>query len=264
MRIRIAMFLLVIGVLAMLAGCGADQATRPGFGAVRVSMTDAPARYDEVNIVLREVDIHRVGDGEAEWISVRPDSEATYNLLELRNGVFVPIGFADDIPAGAYDQIRLVLGDGSNVVEDGVTHPLVTPSALESGIKLKGSFVVPAGGLVEVVLDFDAARSVHVAGNGKHLLHPVVRFEQLELTGGIHGVLDPATDAQVHATIGANSVTTIPGPGGEFTLAALPEGTYSVAIDVVAGFRDTTLTGVVVTRGQTTELDTLRLTPETP
>ena len=264
MRLRIVFALLVVGLLAILAGCGADHATRPGLGAVRVSMTDAPARFDEVNIVVREVQIHRVGDGEAAWIEVRPDSESTYNLLELRNGVFTTLGFATDIPAGAYDQVRLVLGEGSNVVEDGVTHPLTTPSGLQSGIKLMGAFEVPAGGLVEIALDFDAARSVHVTGNGKHTLHPVIRLEQLTLTGSIHGDLDPATGAEVHAIMGADSVTTIPGPEGEFTLAALPEGTWSVAIDVASGFRDTTLTGVVVTRGQTSELGTITLTPESP
>jgi len=217
----------------------------------------------EVNIVVREVHIHRAGDGDDAWLVVRPDSATTYNLVALQNGVFTTLGLAHDIPAGSYDQIRLVLGDGSNVVQDGVADPLTVPSGMQSGIKVKGSFDVPAGGTVDVIIDFDAARSIHDTGNGKHILRPVLRFEQVSLTGAIHGALDPATEAEVHAIMGADSVSTIPGADGGFTLAALPEGTYSVSIDVVAGFRDTTLTGVVVTRGHTTELGTITLTPET-
>lgn len=262
MRIRPAVPLMVVGLFALLAGCGSDHGTRPGFGSVRVFMTDAPARYDAVNVVVREVHVHRVGESDAEWIVVRPDSESTYDLLQLRNGVFATIAFASDIPAGSYDQLRLVLGDGSTVVHGGVTDPLTVPSGMQSGIKVNGWFEVPAGGMVELVLDFDAARSIHMTGDGKHMLRPVLRLEPLALTGAIHGILDPATDAQVHAIVGGDSVTAIPAADGGFTLAALRDGTYSVAIDVVSGFRDTTLTGVVVTQGHTTELDTIRLAPE--
>jgi hypothetical protein len=261
---RAAATLLLLGLIAGLAGCGSSHTTRPGFGSVRVLMTDAPAAYDEVNIVVREVRIHRTGDGDDVWVVVRPDSATTFNLLELRNGVFATLGFATGIPAGSYNQLRLVLGDGSNVVVDGVTQPLTVPSGMQSGIKVNGFFEVPDGGMVEVVLDFDAARSIHSTGNGKNMLHPVLRLAQLALTGTIHGVLDPPVDAQVHAIVGADSVTTVPGADGAFTLVALRDGTYAVGIDVLSGFRDTTLTGVVVTQGHTTELDTIRLSPETP
>ena len=264
MRIRIAVALLTLGLFAALAGCGTDHATRPGFGSVRVLLTDAPGDFDEVNIVIREVDIHRVGDPESEWITVKPDSETTFDLLKLQNGVFAELGFADGIPAGTYDQLRLVLGDGSHVVKDGRSIPLTVPSGQQSGLKAFGTIEVPSGGIVEVILDFDAARSIHVTGNGKHMLKPVLRLEQIDITGSIHGTLDPATDAQVHAIMGPDSVSTVPGADGQFTLAALPEGTYDVSIDVASGFRDTTLTGIVVVRQQTTELDTVSLTPETP
>src|SRR5262245_24802043 len=97
----IAASLLVLGLLASLAGCGSGGlSTRPGFGSVRVSLTDAPARFEKVNIVIREVHIHRAGDGDDAWLVVRPDSATTYNLVALQNGVFATLGLANDIPAG--------------------------------------------------------------------------------------------------------------------------------------------------------------------
>jgi hypothetical protein len=194
---------------------------------------------------------------------VRPDSASTYDLLALRNGVFVTLGFEDVVPSGHYDQVRLILGTGSTVVVDGVSHPLVTPSALQSGIKVNGSFDVPVDGLVEVTLDFDAAQSIVVTGNGTYMLQPVIRMMQSNMAGAIHGDLDPATEAQVHAIFGPDSISTLPDVNGEFTLSALPAGVYNVAVDVdeTAGYRDTTLINVVVARGQTTELGVITLSP---
>jgi len=263
MKSRFAAVLLLVFAVPFLAGCGdSDSSTQPGFGSVRVSMTDAPAEYDAVNIVVREVRVHQDGAGEEQgWVVVRPDSASTYDLLALRNGVFVTLGFEDVAPSGHYDQVRLILGTGSTVVVDGVSHPLVTPSALQSGIKVNGSFDVPVDGLVEVTLDFDAAQSIHVAGNGTYMLQPVIRMMQSNMAGAIHGDLDPATEAQVHAIFGPDSISTLPDVNGEFTLSALPAGVYNVAVDVTAGYRDTTLINVVVGRGQTTELGVITLSP---
>ena len=257
---------LCLGLGLALLGCstGSGTATRPGFGSVRVSMTDTPGDYDEVNVVIREVRIHDADAGDEDgWYVVRPDSATSYDLLELQNGVFVTLGFAHSIPAGRYDQIRLVLGDGSNLVVAGATHPLVVPSGMQSGIKVNGWFEVPDGGVAEVLLDFDAARSVHRTGNGKYMLKPVIRMTAAPASGAIHGDLEPAVLATITVTQNADTVaTTSPAEDGQFTVAALLAGTYSVTIDVAADYRDTTLAGVAVTAGQTTELGTVLLTPQ--
>ena len=257
---------LLLSILCLgLFGCskgGPGQATRPGFGSVKVSMTDAPAAYDQVNVVIREVRIHSAAAGEDDgWFVVESDP-ATYDLLSLQNGVFVTLGIASSIPAGAYDEVRLVLGDGSTIVVDGATHDLKVPSGMQSGIKLKGLFEVPDGGRVEVLLDFDAARSVVETGNGKYLLKPVIRMTAAP-TGAIHGDLEPAVAATITVTQNADTVaTTSAAADGQFTVAALLAGTYTVSIDVAEDYRDTTLAGVAVTAGATTELGTIALTPQ--
>jgi hypothetical protein len=268
-----ALLLLLLGVLAVLAGCGSNRntSTRPGFGSVHVLMTDAPADYDQVNVVVREVRVHQAGTGDGSgddgWIVI-PITETTFDLLQLRNGVETTLGISENVPVGHYDQIRLVLGSGSNVVVGGVTHPLTVPSGMESGIKVNGGFDVVEGETRELLLDFDAAQSIHVTGNGKYMLHPVIRLVQGEVIpvtpGAIHGAVSPATEAAILALIGDQTfATTAADTAGGFTLAGLAPGTYDVRIDVAAGYRDTTLTGVVVTSGQTTELGVIPLTPDT-
>lgn len=252
----------VVAAVAMLAGCGTDHGTNPAPGLVRVSMTDAPGAYDQVNVVVREVRVHAAGETDGGWYTVRTDADTTIDLLTLANGGFVTLG-DELVPAGDYDQVRLVLGDGSTVVVDGVTHALTVPSGMQSGIKVQGLFTVPPGGTVDVALDFDAGRSIHETGNGKWMMRPVIRLVVLTRSGAIAGQLDPATDATVYAITGADTVaSTVPATDGTFKLAALPGGTYDVAIDVVAGYRDTTLTGVGVAPGDTTQLGVITLTPQ--
>jgi hypothetical protein len=189
-----------------------------------------------------------------------------YDLLDLKNGVFKTLAVGD-VPAGTYDQVRLKLGSNNTIVVDGVTHPLKVPSGQESGYKLFGRFEVPVGGTVDIGIDFDAARSVHETGNGMWILRPVARIIPVQTSGGIHGTVSPASATSwVYAMMGADTVTsTMTAGDGSFTLSLLAAGDYAVHIvPTVTGFRDTTLSPVHVTAGQTTELGTIDLTGTPP
>jgi len=221
--------------------------------------------------VVNEVAIHRglpdslEADGAADSVSgweILSDHAATYDLMKLRNGVFVTLA-QGPAPAGHYTQIRLKLGAGSNVVVDGVTYPLTVPSGLQSGYKLVGEFDVPASGLVELALDFDAARSIHQTGNSRYMLQPTVRVMPTYDVGAIAGTIVPdSTAASVYAIAGADTVAvTSPALDGHFVLTLLKAGTYDVGIDVSPPLGDTTLTGVVVTAQNTTQLGEIHLSP---
>lgn len=273
-RLAVPLGLLFIGLIAVLAGCSADRATtRPGFGTVHVRMTDAPADYDEVNIVVEEVRIRQAdcdgGNGNGKggsndcW-TVISDGEATYDLLELQNGVFVTLATGRTVPAGEYEEIVLVLGEGSNVVVDGVTYPLRVPGGEHRGIRIRGDFDVPDEGTANVLLDFDADRSIKKIGNGQYMLQPFIRMVEGESSGEIHGMLEPAIDAEIDVLQDDETIAgTTPDDEGSFRIAALPAGTYDVRIDVGEGHRDTTLADVVVRAGQVTELGTVVLTADT-
>ena len=271
MRKLLALALLA-GLLAS-AGCSSHNTASNSLsgtqGTVRLQMTDAPGPYDAVNLVVNQVAIHRglpdsleqdgVADSTSGW-EILSNQPATYDLMKLRNGVFATLGQAM-VPAGHYTQIRLKLGAGSNLVVDGVTYPLTVPSGMQSGYKLVGEFDVPASGLVELALDFDAARSIHQTGNGKYMLKPTCRVMPMYDVGAIKGTIVPdSTAAWVYAISGADTIATgMPALDGSFLLTLLKAGTYSVAIDVAAPLRDTTLAGVVVSPQTTTDLGEILL-----
>lgn len=254
-----------IGLALLAAGCSSDHTTRAGVGRVQVFMTDAPAAVDAVNLVVRAVAVHNsaAADSVEGWETLRSDS-TTVDLIALRGGVLSSLAIAN-VPAGHYTQVRLLLGPGSTVVVDGVTHPLVIPSGLQSGLKLVGSFDVPDGGAVDITLDWNAASSVFQTGTGTWMLNPVVRFIVMSNAGTIIGTLSPANGAVAIRAIQAPDTlqTTVASAStGHFTLAALPAGSYTVSFEAAAGFRDTTLTGIAVTAGGTTDLGTVMMTPQ--
>jgi hypothetical protein len=266
MRWHPLLILVVAGLAAFAAGCGDDDdnGVGPAVGTVRISMTDAPADIDEVNIVVREISVHRTGSNDSQgWYTVRADSDTTISLLTLTNGKFVTLG-SELVPSGGYDQVRLILGEGSTVVVDGVEHPLVVPSGMQSGIKVQGPFTVPSGGTIDLALDFDAARSIHETGSGTWMLRPVIRLVALTQSGSIAGRIDPVVGATIYAMLGSDTLSSaLPISDGRFKMVALPTGTYTVKVDADSGngYRDTTLTGVTVAPGDTTQLGTISLTP---
>ena len=272
--------LLTLLSLIWLVGCSTGN-SMSGSGTMRIRMTDKPGpdHVDAVNLVVTEVSVRAeegtVAGSDSDTVSISDSggwqilstTAKTYDLLALQNGVFTTIG-EGTLPAGTYSQIRLKLGAGSTVVVDGTTYPLKVPSGMQSGLKLNGTFVVPAGGNTDVGLDFDASRSLHQTGNGQWMLKPVVRVVSISApptAGAIHGtVLPDSMTVWVYAiqapdTIGSAQA----GDGGQFTISVLPPGSYSLAFHPIAVFRDTTLTNVLVTAGTTTEVDTVRLSPDT-
>ncbi len=259
---------LLVAAALIAAGCSkSDDTVGPGdgTGTLRVSLTDAPNQNVEaVNLVITRVEIHSAGANDATgWTTVDTDS-TVYNLIALRNGVTTTLALAD-VPVGNYNQVRLVLGQGSTVVVDGVEHPLTVPSGQTSGVKVNGNFNVADVGTQEILIDWDAGRSVHQTGNGSWMMSPVVRLVVVSSSGRIMGTVQPGnvTTTIMALTGGGDTVqTTVAAAGGSYTLAALPPGTYNVAFRPDTGWRDTSLTGIAVTAGATTTVDTLSLTAE--
>lgn len=264
-RLTLVMALGLVAVLA-LSGCS-NHPTSTSLGTMNVQMTDAPGDYQAVHLVVNEVAVQQAA-GNAGWeiLSNRPQ---TVDLLTLCNGVFTTLGISQ-LPAGHYNQLRLKLGFGSNVVVDNTMHPLRVSSGLQSGFKIAGSFDVPPQGRVDLGLDFDVARSIQPNGDGSYTLNPVVRCVTMNLPdakpGGIHGAVAPSgVMASVFVIANNDTVaSTITGSDGQFTVGLLPAGTYSVAVHAREGYQDQTVAGVAVAMGQTTDVGTVTLSPIPP
>lgn len=234
------------GLLAACGGGGGSGTQAPG--TLGVAMTDAPAcGYDAVNVTVNKVRVHQsatAGDQDAGWTDITLNPARKINLLDLTNGVLEPLG-ETPLAAGHYTQVRLVLdaNTGSGMANSIVltTSPpntneisLATPSAVQSGIKLVHGFDVAAGQRVDLVLDFDACKSIVKRGNsGGYGLKPVVNVIPTVLNG-IDGFIDPALSSshvQVSAQQDGSVVrSTVPNDKGEFFLARLAPGNYDVVI----------------------------------
>lgn len=253
--------IVLVSIVALLsAGCSNHPAA-PELGTMGLQMTDAPGDFDAVHLVVEQVAAHREGADASGW-EVLNATPGTYDLLSLQNGVFARLGIAA-VPAGHYTQLRLMLGAGSNVVVGGVTYPLGIPSGLQSGLKLTGDFDVPAGGGLELGLDFDAAQSIAQGPTGAWTLSPTVRLVPLAAAGAISGqVWPPGVTAQVVATrAGTVVATTELNANGGFQLSLLPAGSYDVTVTPNIDYAPVTLTGVVVSAGATTDLGVVELNP---
>jgi hypothetical protein len=174
--------LLAVAASAALVACGGGGGSgpaAPATGTLRVALTDAPAcGFVEVNVTVERVRFHMsasAGDNDAGWVDIVVSPARTLNLLNLMNGVVAELG-QTNLPAGQYTQVRLVLAPNRNtVMPDGMgSMPLDTPSGTQSGLKLTPGFTVTPNQLTDLVIDFDACRSIVQRGNGSYGLKPVL------------------------------------------------------------------------------------------
>lgn len=234
---------------ATLAACGGGDGGSSAppvttMGTLAVSMTDAPAcGFDAVNVTVQKVRVHQsssAGENEAGWTDITLNPAKKINLLNLTNGVLESLG-QTSLQAGKYTQLRLVLDPNTgnsmanSVVPTGGTETaLDTPSAVQSGIKLVNEFEVKAGQQMDLVLDFDACKSVvSKGGGGRYALKPVVKVIPTAING-ISGFIAPAllsSNVTISAQQNGNIVSsTVPKTTGEFMLARLAPGNYDVVI----------------------------------
>ncbi len=260
MKKRACLMTLLIPFL-LWAGCSKKSTPPEGNGVLRLYLTDSVGSIEQVNLIISQVSVHTsAGEDSAGWIVVN-DSLATYDLMQLANGATALLGEAGLVP-GHYTQIRLLLIDSCQVVSEGESYPLHIPSGSESGIKLNHQFEIEAGKLYELLLDFDAQKSIISTDDG-YLLKPVIRVVPLIVSGTISGTVHPLkASPYILATSDGDTIQTthVDSTDGNFSLIGLPEGYYDVHIEPTAGqYVDTTLTGVKVSAGEDTDLGVIVL-----
>lgn len=157
---------------------------------VQLKLIDAEGDYQEVNIEIIDI-LYNSSEDEKGWISFTPESGYPINvdLTELIAGNNVLL--TDEIIAsGMLKQIRLVLSDNNTLLLENETTPihLDTPSAQQSGLKLKLDTELEPGFSYTFILDWDVHKSILKAGNsGKYILKPVIRVNTEVNSGSISG-----------------------------------------------------------------------------
>jgi hypothetical protein len=183
-----------------------------------------------------------------------------YNLLDFVNGLDTLLASAEVEP-GTLSQVRLILGDNNTVMVDGMVYNLTTPSAQESGLKLNMNSELAPGVDYDLLLDFDASKSIVRKGNGEYQLKPVLRAIHEATTGSIHGSISTSLSvpAVVSVTNGTVIFTSSTDVNGNFLIRGIAPGTYTVTITPVLPLQPVTMDNIVVTVGVKTELPALTL-----
>jgi hypothetical protein len=150
---------------------------------LKVSLVDAP--NDEIQKVFVNVDhvemLTTLG-GRNDRLVFGHDV-GMIDLLTLRNGVSLPVSELVLPPETEIKQIRLVLKEEDNhiIKHDGSRCDLQTPSQQQSGLKiLVKDISLNAGYDYDMVIDFDALKSVVLQRNGGCLLKPVLKLQSLK------------------------------------------------------------------------------------
>ena len=289
-------------VLLLFVGCGGgggggDVAT----GTLALSLSDASSSdYKAVFVTIDEVQVHLGGNenNPNNWKSVdMPISPLTVNLFDLVNGVREDLGLVD-LTAGQYTQMRLIIGNYPNpddhpfanyVItnsETPVVHELKITSGDKTGFKIVNGFTINANQRTELILDFNATRSVIQAGSsGQWLLKPTVKALEEEgyaivegrvtdgvepTPSGINGVLvtvqkynaaaeDPKDEVEIIASTLTDSNG---GENGHFKLFVKPlaENEHYYLVAFTAGKSSDFLTIAELAENETKLVDDLEIT----
>ncbi|MBA2547848.1 MAG: DUF4382 domain-containing protein, partial [Burkholderiaceae bacterium] len=243
--------LLAVAASTLVACGGGDSdsgGAAPAAGTLRLALTDAPAcGYDQVNVTVEKVRVHKsttAADADGGWSEVVLSPVKRVNLLDLTNGVLEELG-STSLPVGTYTQLRLVLKDNSaatplanSILPTGGTETaLDTPSAQQSGLKIKADITVAANQVADFVLDFDACKSIVRAGqSGRYNLQPVlsilprVTSTGLAVEGYVAGAIGGGATAVSLQLGGVIARATVPDANGKFVLSPVSAGTYDLVI----------------------------------
>lgn len=258
---RTLLKLSLVAVLFMaFVSCSSDDDSikNEGKAKLAIRLTDAPGDYDAVYIDVKDVVIKYNGGQDDVNLGI---NAGIYNLLELTAGVNVLL-FNDEVPAGKISQIRLILGDENTIVVDGQTLPLDTPSAQQSGLKIKVNETLQSGILYEYILDFDVDKSIVAKGNGGYSLKPVIRATTIAESGAISGkVLPGSMLTMVTAVSGSVEISSYTNLEGDFLLSGVPDGNYTVTIqaDLRLEIPPVVVQNVSVVKGEVTSIGVINL-----
>ena len=181
-----------------------------GPGGLKLLIHDAPVtgNVSELNVTVIEVTILPMDGSPGVVIS---NESKSFNLVTLTPAN--PFVLADTIaPAGQYKEIRLKFASNSTIVVDGISRPLKTPSAMQSGYKVKGYFAISESGFTSLTLDMDPNKSVvHNPAPDTYVLKPVIHIASSSLL--------PGGTFNVSGLVANTTIVTELNPDGSFRMA---------------------------------------------
>src|SRR6201996_5119664 len=216
----------------MTVACSNNSSTTSsGTGATASVVISDPATcagpngpFAHVYVTITDVQANTsgsAGDNDSGWTDLTPSLSSQPKQIDLlgqaNNQCFLAtLGDTQQLQAGAYQQIRLILADNSATVSnnacgnstncvvlsaDSSVHALLLSSESKTGLKIpsgqiaSGGFTIAAGQTKDLDIDINTCASIVQEGNGQYRLKPVLHAGEVSATStSINGkVLDSAT-----------------------------------------------------------------------
>ena len=281
--LAIATCCLAVAALYIAACSSMNGTVSNGMGTVSVMVSD-PATcatpngpFSHVYVTITDVKAHvssTAGANDSGWVDLTPNLKTAPKQVDLlglaSNQCFLAtLGDAQQLQAGTYQQIRIILASDSTglttnscgngaanclqLSSDSSFHTLNLSSEDQTGIKIPASHIaggglkVEAGKTTDLDIDFQTCQSILKEGNGQYRLKPVLRAGVVStVSSSINGsVIDASTGQPVAGTAwvaieqpdgaGVDRViqSTIANADGTFVFCPLPAGSYDVVISGV-------------------------------
>jgi hypothetical protein len=257
---------LALPLLAAFAMAACDGNGTGGSGDARVSirLTDAPGDLKEAwvkidRMYLKGGPADSAQDGSVDLLTTRTD---WVDLLTLSGGRTAELVNGATVPAGTYQELRLVVCEAYIVEKDGDVYA-TNDAALPAGVTADGQLHIPSGcssgfkikfktdepvtlqnESAILTVDFDVSQSFgHQAGNsGRWVMHPVLHATAVGFAGGITGAVTVGQGVTLptcggspvavtafvpQATAGTTIYTSAVGADGSYR-TTVPPGTYTM------------------------------------
>jgi hypothetical protein len=165
---RLAATFFIISLVTALVSCGgsgggstdADQVQ--GKGTVGILLTDKPAdpaMFDAIIASIIKVELF--GSEENGRVTLYSGEPKEFDLLRLRNES-IPLAFKDDVPAGKYCKIRLILKELELVLTDETSEFPHLPGNGKLDLVVRNCFNVVGGEVLTLQVDMDMGNSIHI------------------------------------------------------------------------------------------------------
>jgi hypothetical protein len=270
---------LLVYAILMVACSSSTMTPASGMATVNVRLSD-PATcqtptgpFSHVYVTITDVQANvssSAGSSDSGWVDLTPNLSKSPQQIDLlgqaNNQCFLAsLGDAQQLQAGSYQQIRIMLAANSTTVSnnacgssancvilaaDSSVHALQLSSESQTGLKIPsgqiagGAFTISAGQTKDLDIDFSTCESIVHEGNGQYRLKPVLHGGEVSTTStSINGrVLDGVTGNPVSGTVivaveqkdstGVDRVqrAALVGTDGSFVFCPLPSGTYDVVV----------------------------------
>ncbi len=184
-----------------------------------------------------------------------------YDLLKLRNGIDTLLG-SSFVANGKIKRIKVVLGPNNSVMLDSIVLPLRflnNQNFIFVNISRHHLDNISLNNL-KLFLDFDLFHSIKFK-DGQIWIRPVIKPFGNNSSGRIEGEVKPSGSfGTIYAFSGADTTYARPDDDdGDFKIRGLKEGKYSLFIDGINGYMDSTINNIEVRRGKEVKLGKIQL-----